>query len=59
MNEQKRNKELLRTSHERLNRYVDDLLRDPEIKEAVQQEQNPARKELPRKGARKQRLKRA
>jgi hypothetical protein len=43
MDRRERIRQLLQTSSARLNAHVDNLLRDPVIKAAVQREQNPNR----------------
>jgi hypothetical protein len=47
MNERERTKALLKSSSERIKSHSAELLKDPVIKAAVQQEQNPARKNSP------------
>jgi hypothetical protein len=47
MNERERTKALLKSSSERIKSHAAGLLKDPAIKAAVQQEQNPVRKKSP------------
>jgi hypothetical protein len=48
MNEQKRTEELLKSSSGRIKAHSAERLRDPLVKAAVQQEQNPERKKTER-----------
>jgi hypothetical protein len=47
MNERERTKALLKSSPERVKSHSAELLKDPVIKAAVQQEQHPKRKQPP------------
>jgi hypothetical protein len=52
MSGQEKTKQMLETSEERRNRCVDELLRDPAVKEALQRDQCSAPK--PEQGKRRQ-----